>query len=386
MPPLSIFDDQAFLISPLEIPVYILELPAIKETFIEGEISRQLKALYPGAPENTVMDYKIYHTGNRNRNARTSAAGGTGLQTAAVFVCSRPVYEICRNLKRPLIPGIALMAEGMHNFGEEKLLAVLCTPQWIEAAFFENRVIRRYGSCPVGSGGSDGPDGLPLTMIAPFLAGPESREISTLFIIAGSGEEQNVKTKKLLNQFLNRVIDIGIGDISIKKKVKNLGTFNDNKTRSLIRSKRSIRVLTALNCVSLFFSLHLVSTETKLGHSRLENYYHEQSKRQDKAEELEREIKELLSRQTKENQDQGYNPHEIISQIRNCLSGAWIKSLVIQDKNFTIEAEGTDSIGVLQLLQASGYFNGLTVHQAQPSKNSGEQFTISGRTAGNEKK
>jgi hypothetical protein len=385
MPPLSIFDDQAFLISPLEIPVYILELPVIKETFIEGEISKQLKTLYPGAPENTVMDYKIYQTGNRNRHTRVNTAGKTGLQTAAVFVCSRPVYEIYKNLKRPLIPGIALMAEGMRNFGEGKLLAVLCTPQWIEAAFFENRMIRRYGSCPMGSGGHDGSGGLPLTLIAPFLTGPESREIPALFIIAGSGEEQNTQTKKLLNQLLNRVIDINIGDIIIKGKVKNLGIFNDNRTRSLIRSRRSIKVLTVLNCVSLFFSLHLVSTEIKLEHSRLENYYHEQSRRKNKAEVLEKEIKELLSRQTRENQDQGYNPYEIISQIRNCLSGAWIKSMVIQDKNFNIEAEGTDSIGVLQSLQTSGYFNELTVHQAQPSKNLGEQFTISGRVAGNEK-
>jgi hypothetical protein len=386
MPPLSIFEDQAFLISPLEIPVYILELPAIKETFIEGEIGRQLKALYPGAPENTVMDYKIYRPGNRNKNACVNTAGGTGLQTAAVFVCSRPVYEIYRNLKRPLIPGIALMAEAMRSFGEGKLLVLLCTPQWIEAAFFENRVIRRYGSCPTGSGAPNGPDGLPLTLIAPFLTGPEPREIPALCIIAGSGEEQNVKTKKLLRQFLNQVIDIDIGEIIIKEKVKNLGIFNDNKTRSLIRSRRSIKVLAAFNCVSMFLSLHLASTEIKPGHSRLEKYYHEQSRRQDKAEELEREIKELLSRQTGENQDQGYNSYEIISQIRNCLSGAWIKSLVIQDRNFTIEAEGTDSIGVLQSLQASGYFSGLTVHQARQSKNSGEQFTISGRAAGNEKK
>jgi hypothetical protein len=247
-------------------------------------------------------------------------------------------------------------------------------------------VIRRYGSCPAGAGSPNGSDGLSFTLIAPFLTGPEPREIPALCITAGSGEEQNIKTKKLLNQLLNRVIDIDIGEILIKEKVKNLDIFKDNKTRSLIRSRRSIKVLAAFNCISVFLSLHLVSTEIKQGHSRLEKYYHEQIRRQDKAEGLEREIEDLLSRQTRENQDQGYNSYEIISQIRNCLSGAWIKSLVIQDRNITIEADGTDSMGVLQSLQASGYFSGLTVHQAQPSKNSREQFTISGRAAGNEKK
>ncbi|WP_010259487.1 hypothetical protein [Treponema primitia] len=377
MPPLSICNDRAFLISPLEVPVYILELPSTpkgplpEETFIEGEIGNQLKALYPGTPADTIMDYTLYRPQKRDRIRQ--------FNTVAVFVCSRPVHEIYRNLKRPLIPGIALMAEGMHNFNEKTMLTILCTPQWIEAAFFEDDVIRRYGSCPMGA------DGLPLTLITPFLDGPESGDIPALLIIAGSGEEQNRNTKKALNQLFKRLIDIDINEISIKKKIKILGIFSDNKGRTLIRRKRDIKLLAALNCISLLLSLHLISGEKNTELSRLENYYQEQNRRQNEVKRLEGEINELLSHQTREPQVQDLYPYEIISKIRDCLSGTWIRSLAIQEENFNMEAEGPDSIGVLQSMQASGYFSGLTIHQASPLKNSMEQFTISGRVKDHEK-
>ncbi|GHV73396.1 hypothetical protein AGMMS49940_06980 [Spirochaetia bacterium] len=137
MQPIAICKDRGFLISPLDIPVYILELPAtpsgslLKEPFLEGEILHQLKALYPGTPDTTLVDYKIYRSKNRNK-----------VQTAAVFVSSRPRHAVYLNLKRPLIPGVTIMSAGMcrmqrrcaGNFGANGL-AILCTPQWIEAAF-----------------------------------------------------------------------------------------------------------------------------------------------------------------------------------------------------------------------------------------------------------
>ncbi|MFP3042358.1 hypothetical protein LQZ19_11135 [Treponema primitia] len=377
MPPLPIFNEHAFLISPLEIPVYILELPPApkgplpEETFIEGEIGNRLKALYPGTPADTVMDYKLYLPEKKGKNRQ--------LNTAAVFVCTRPVHEIYRNLKRPLIPGIALMIECMHIFNEKTMFTIICTPQWIEAAFFESDVIRRYGSCPMGT------DGMPLTLITPFLTGPESRDIPVLLIIAGTDEKQNGNTKIVLDQLFNRVIDVGIDAINIKTKIKKLGVFSDSKGRSLTRRKRNIKLLAAFNCISILISLQLVSTIKNMELSRFENYYLEQNRRQDEVKKLEEEIKELLSHQTQRNRAQDFYPYGIISKIRDCLPGTWIKSLVIQEENFNLEAEGPDSIGVLQLMQASGYFNGLTIRQASPSKNSMEQFTISGKVKDYEK-
>ncbi|GHV80724.1 hypothetical protein AGMMS49944_25150 [Spirochaetia bacterium] len=117
---------------------------------------------------------------------------------------------------------------------------------------------------------------------------------------------------------------------------------------------------------------------------RLKGYRQEQAQRRKEAERLEGEITELVSRQ-RGIKDTQRNPYGILSQIQSCLKEAWIKSLVLQGDTFNLEAEGGDSIGVLQSLQGSGYFSGVTLHQASPSNTSGEQFTISGRISGHEK-
>jgi hypothetical protein len=372
MPPIAIFKDRAFLISPLEAPVYILELPSKtngslpKEAILEGEIRHQLKALYPGTPENTVVDYKIYRSGKRNT-----------ARTAAVFVISRPCRETYLNLKRPLIPGISLMSAGMHRCGEKAGVSILCTPQWIEAAFFENAVVRRYASCPMEK------EGLPLTLIAPFPDGPDP--VPVLLINAGLNEEQKEKTETALHRSFNRVLYTGINGIKLKGKLKNAGIFNDTKNPSPIRRRGSIKVLAVLNCIVLLLSLRIIAAEKNRELYRLKNYCHEQDKRQNEAKRLEREITELVSRQTRGVRNKQLDPYRIISQIQACLFNAWIKSLVLQEGNFNLEAEGADSIVVLQSLQASGHFSALTLHQASPSKYSGEQFTISGRVNSYEK-
>jgi hypothetical protein len=153
----------------------------------------------------------------------------------------------------------------------------------------------------------------------------------------------------------------------------------------MIRHRVIIRILAALNCISLLLSLHIIAAEKNKELYRLKWYCQEQIQRRNETEGLEREITELMSGQTKKTKDTQGDPYRIISQIQSCLSEAWIKSFALQGGNFNLEAEGADSIGVLQSLQASGYFSGLTLHQASPSKISGEQFTVSGRVHGYEK-
>jgi hypothetical protein len=79
------------------------------------------------------------------------------------------------------------------------------------------------------------------------------------------------------------------------------------------------------------------------------------------------------------------DPYGIIAGIQGCLSGGWIRSLVIQGENFDLEAEGADSIAVLQSLQATGFFGELSLRRASESPVSGDLFLISGRTMNNGK-
>ncbi|MDR0597725.1 MAG: hypothetical protein LBG14_04385 [Treponema sp.] len=360
MPPLSIFNDQAYLVSPLEVPVYLLELPDMQEEVLEGEIRNRLKALYPGAPEDTVIDYTLFPGPKKNAP-----------QTALVYVSSRQTGELYRGLQRPLIPGTALMRLAMSGAGLRSAFCVIATEEWAEAAVFDGARILRYGSCPAPSPG--------LPFITSFVNSGGSGPAAALFIRAGSPDEGNEKTEKLLLQFFNPLKTLDINETALKGKLKRLGIFKGSRGRSLALQKSGAGALLLLNCVSLLLSLHIVAGRTKLELSRIETQEREQGQALDRARALEGEIAELLAGGAEANQRGRTDPYGIIAALQRCLSGGWIRSLVIQGENFDLEAEGADAIGVLQSLQTSGRFSELSLRRAVNSPIAGDQFLISGR-------
>jgi hypothetical protein len=374
MPPLSIFNDQAFLVSPLEIPLYLLELsanaggPDAKDALLEGEIRSRLKTLYPGAPDNTVIDYALCRRKKKDAPA-----------LATVYVSSRATCEIYRGLKRPLVPGTALMRIALRGAGLGTALCVISTPEWIEAAFFEDGLVLRYGSCPAPSLEP------PFSFIASFVNSGKAGPAAALLIHAGERSGQNEKTEKMLLQFFPSVTTLDITEIAIKGKLKNLGIFNDSRRRSLGRQKRSAGALLILCFISLLLSLRGVSERTKQELSRIETQAREQQRVLDRAKALENEIAELLTNNGTNNRAERADPYGIIAGLQSCLSGGWIQSLVIQGDNFDLEAEGADAIGVLQSLQTSGRFSELSLRRAASSPLAGDQFAISGRAGSHEK-
>jgi hypothetical protein len=369
MPPLSIFNNRAFLASPLEISVYLLELPDLKEALLEGEIRKRLKALYPGAPENTELDYTLFRRGSKAAS-----------RTAAVYAGPRQTCEAYRGLKRPLVPGTALMRIGMGRAGLKTGLCVIAAAEWFEAAYFEESLILRCGSCPAPS------DGLPFSFAASFVNSGKAGPAEALVIRAGSTEEQNEKTEKLLLQFFSRVAALDIEKIPAKGRLKNLGIFNDSRIRSAARQKRGATALLLLSGVSLLLSLRGVAEQTRLELSQIEKQGKERREILDRAAALESEIAEMLASSEAEDRHAKIDPYGVIDGIRSCLSGGWIRSLVIQGSNFELEAEGADSIGVLQSLQRSGRFGELSLRRSSSSPISGDQFAISGKAGNYEKK
>jgi hypothetical protein len=369
MPPLSIFNNRAFLVSPLEIPVYLLDLPDLKDELLEGEIRNRLKALYPGAPENTELDYALFRRGKK-----------TAPRTAAVYAGSRQICETYRRLKRPLIPGTALMRIGMDRAGLKTALCVIATAEWVETAVFEESRILRCGSCPASS------EGLPVSFAASFINSGKTGPAEALFIRAGSTDEQNEKIEKLLLQFFGRVAALNIEKIAAKGRLKSLGIFNDSRARSLARRKRSAAALLLLSGVSLLLSLRGAAEQTRLELSQIERQEQERRETLDRAKALESEIAAILANRGAEDQHTRIDPYGVIAGIRSCLSGGWIRSLVIQGGNFDLEAEGADSIGVLQSLQGSGHFGDLSLRRSSRSPVSGDQFAISGKAGNHAKK
>jgi hypothetical protein len=369
MPPLSIFNNRAFLVSPLEISVCLLDLPDLKDELLEGEIRNRLKALYPGAPENTELDYALLRRGIK-----------TAPQTMAVYAGPRQTCETYRGLRRPLIPGTALMRIGMGRAGLKTALCVIATAEWVEAAFFEESHILRCGSCPASA------EGPPPSFLASFINSGKAGAAAALFINAGSTDGQNEKIEKLLLQFFGRVAALDVEKIAVKGRLKSLGIFNGSRARSLARRKRSAAALLLLSGVSLLLSLRGAAEQTGLELSQMKRQERERRETLDRAKALENEIAAMLAERGAEDQQERIDPYGIVAGIQSCLSGGWIRSLVIQGGNFDLEAEGADSIGVLQSLQGSGRFGELSLRRSSSSPISGDQFAISGKAGNYEKK
>jgi hypothetical protein len=369
MPPLAIFNNRAFLVSPLEIPVYLLELPEMKDALVEGEIRKRLKALYPGAPENTELDYTLFRRGEK-----------TASRTAVVYAAPRQSCETYRSLGRPLIPGTALMRIGMDRAGIKTGLCVISAAEWIEAAFFEESRILRCGSCPASA------EGLSPGFAASFINNGTTGPAEALLINAGSPGEEHEKIEKLLRQFFDKVSTADINAIAPRGGLKNLGIFNDSRSRSLARRRRSTAALLFLSGISLLLSLRDAAEQTRLELSRTERQARERRQTLDRAQALEKEIAAILADSGAKEGSEGIDPYGIIDELRGCLSGGWIRSLVIQGDTFDFEAEGADSIGVLQSLQESGRFSGLSLRRASLSPIAGDRFAISGKAGKHEKK
>jgi hypothetical protein len=374
MPPLSILNNRAFLVSPLDMPVYLLELsPDPKgpqgslrqEALLEKEIRNRLKTLYPGAPEDTEIDYTLCPGDKKNAPL-----------TAVVYASSRSTGALYRGLRRPLVPGTAVMRLALGRAGLGSALCVIAAEAWVEAALFEGARILRCGSCPAPAPASGG---LPFSFVTSFGRGGESGAMAAILIRAGVSGERGEQTEQALLRFFGRVVSFDIDEVVPKRTMKSLGIFNDSRRRTLERHRRSTGALLLLSCVSLLVSLQSLSGRIKLELARLEQQEREQRQALDRAKALEREIAELPARGPTDDPGRGSDPYALIAGLQRCLSGGWIKSLIIQGDRFDLEAEGTDSLAALRSLRESGAFSDLSLRRASPSPLAGDQFLISGK-------
>jgi hypothetical protein len=266
------------------------------------------------------------------------------------------------------------MALEARKLAEPVKTAVLFNSQWIEVARFEGEEPVRYAVCERGT----------LSRLAAFCgekrAGDEAPppEQRALLINAepkaGGGED----IAELLRDSFADLVPVEIEDREIRKRLKRLRVFS-TKNRPLIKNrKKLIYALLVLNGISLALVLSFVSSRLSLRLESLQKTREEQTAFQEKARMLREEIAGL-SVGAPEKTLPGLPVYELISEIRRSLPRGWIRSLTIQEENFSLEAEGADSLGLIRSLQNSPYFSGLSIRQAVPSENSGELFTISGK-------
>lgn len=369
------------LLSPLDIQIYITEIPRVKRRHRKAAVLYQMRSLYPADPAGAEIDFRVCPGGNNKA------------PTLGVLVFAAPgeTGRSYRDLGKPLIPGTALMFRALGEARTESAVVVILTRRWIEIGGFRNKTLqwRRAVSRP------SGPGPIPLGEL-PFHELPsidsidqsadpagtidqarEPGETPPLIIIRETpAEVLPEEWEKVLGGKFAAPRNFNLGDLAKKLNLKKEALYRPGAKPIPPHHRFFILLLILLNLGSLFFSLEKLSAQNGRVLAGLENALAEQRAAGEEAETLRREIAAYSAPGASR---RGQGIYGIVAALRESLGEARIRSLLIQENTFTLEAEGPDALMVLRALGESADFEEPSLRQALPSPNGGELFTLSGR-------
>jgi hypothetical protein len=364
---------RAILLSSPELHIYTVEISPVNAGRRDAEISARLKSRYPGNLDEAVICYSL----GRIRRDKEQP-----YRRATVFLMDKETLAAYMKTGKPLVPGLALLETAFRcmkkrEVKDKPVLAVFIGKTRIEAAFFEDRELKKHIGARINTG--EAADGIPFFSLLRTLR--DDSENSGMMVLIVPRETNTAYddpgTEQLLEMFpKNRII--GFEKTLHKLKIKKVSVFRKPAGKPL-------RFLAApLLTAACFFLLSAFRNfGAGLGNElkALEVQKAEYLRNREETERLLGEISERKSREemNTERTVGAIEVYTVIGEINSRLAGAWVRSLSIDGDRFTLEAEGADSIAVLRGLEQSGRFYNLALHQAFPSELRGERFGISGR-------
>jgi hypothetical protein len=357
------------LISPQEFPVFLLDIPRIKGQPPRPIIESQLKNLYPGDPGDTEFDYYIRPV--REGGARTVR------YRAIVFAASRTIRGIRAKQDRILIPGIAPMILAARparrkKTGAKTQLVLLLTADWLEAARFEDGEVAFHLSAPRAAG-----EGMPAGLVPVSHSGAEGEKagFSVTVIVRDAPRDA---LRSLLSARELRGIPVNTVEFDTLAAGLRRGRYAVFSGRR--RRKPGHAVLACLVfCLGIpLFPLRSLSLRHEGILSRLRAVHAEKTETYESVSRYEQQITEILNRAQTGHAAPRQNFYRIICALESCLDGAWVRSLSLGESDFSLDAEGADSLEVARALESSPFFSETILRQASPSKIRAEQFVISG--------
>ncbi|ULQ59084.1 hypothetical protein K7I13_11275 [Brucepastera parasyntrophica] len=350
----------ALLVSPMDVHVYFLNLPELNQAHYKGAITFQLRTLYPGDPAETVFDYRTVNKTKRGPDSQT-----------AVFVTERAVLETYKTKNVPLLSGLAFLTAAAEKSTGTVKAVFLLTKNWFEAAAFRDQELVKYTSGYITGSKT-------AQVLAAFCSEFENEPLS-IQLISRSAEQNRCREYGMELEGISETLSyLKLEEMADSLKLSRTEIFSARKKNNRINHKLVIAVIILLVLCTSYITLRVLTSRTEKQLTEVKAYYEKKMALNRKADLLDQEIYRLAEMNGSGSINPAYNMYEIISEIHGALSGAWVKSLVIRENSFNIEAEGADSLKVLQLLRESSAFSNITLHQASPSKIRGEQFSISG--------
>jgi hypothetical protein len=359
---------RALLALPPDLQVYILEVPMLKPRRRDAVIRSQLRSRCPCDPDSAAIDYTL---------GRIRREGKHSCQRVAVYAMESAVHAAYRAANKLIIPGTAVLETGYRRIPvretrDKPALVLFLSPCRLEAARFEGGEMTRHISAEITA------NTLCLSLIAGLYSETEIVDMPVLTIIQGA-ENDPAPTVKL-RQTSVRDRFIALEDLIPAINVKKSAIFRPERKKEQRRTAMALALLFLLAGGGMLLgSLKNLSAKAETNLEALRKARTELTQYESEAERLIREIAAFKTADAAAAAFRDTGPYALLSEIHSRLSGAWVLSLVIEEERFSLEAEGTDSIAVVQGLGESGVFYNVALGQASPSAERGERFTITGR-------
>jgi hypothetical protein len=366
------------LASPLDISVFLVDLPrrGFSANTLNTVVPALIKSRCPLSLSEGEWEVKIF---GRNRNATFRAA---------VFMARLKTALRYRQEHDPVIPGTAVLSAAFGALFPKAVpqksgakpavnsaLLILVSPSYLEAAFFEDRLIKEHLAI---NRKTASPIAL-LKSLCPV------QEIPAAIILNGIEAEDEYISDMARHFSECRIAPMSdySGGVNIKKE-RIFGTPK--------KPGAGLLFLPALLAAVLLLSVMRGSL------TRLENIQAdlarsaaEETKRRERGETLALEIYRLESAEGQAADSEAQTgAYGVIAELyRRLYEGGrlrcGIRSLTIRDDRFSMEAEGQDSLGVLASLENSPLFSNVTLHQTRQEAGAGEVFSLSGSIRRNTK-
>lgn len=349
MPPIDPLDlprRRALILPPQDVQPFILEIPRLKARLREEAAGAELRKRYPGDPAATAFDYFP---------VKAASAGGK-VRRVIAFAGDQALIRSYQAGGKALIPGYALLAAGARKLAGKSGLVILDTPHWVEAACFDRaRPVKLKAKAKRGAA-------IPASFLPGLYEGPEPPQ--TIILRAGTRDDP---PDDALFEGLNRAVYAN-ADEFLPYNIGKAAVFKPKRPR---RAGALLLVLSLLAGAWALGSLHRLAESAEARAEGLRQTKTVLERRYAEADLLRRDIQAAEA-------PSKVPPYALIAELHACLDDARLRSLTLQDKAFSLEAEGGDAFAALRKLEGSRYFRRVQLRQAVLSGAGAEGFSLSG--------
>jgi hypothetical protein len=350
---------EAVLVSPLDLHTYIVPIPPLRSEQISGAVRYRLRALHPGNPDTARVDHQ---------------ANGNSANSVIAFVTETSIEERYRKTGLRAIAPISIMRR-MAPKDTQKWIGLFFTNHWIEATFFEGKELISIEAIAAGFLEDEKIESL-INAVAgdhPLAATPVK-----MLVIPGHSPNIDLIEEKLRALGATSIQTLSTCDLPSRSTFEDESLFL-TVPRHKIKTGQILAILLCIDIILAVASIHRIADLREQELEAIKTEYSSAKAQLMKQEMAIRELEELENRYAAYTKSRPVDIYAAVAEISRCIGdGAWIKDLVIRGNAFSIEAEGTDALAVLTRFTDSPRFNAVTLHQAEPSAERGESFSISG--------